>query len=299
MNTYSIQSGICFLFVLQLGHQCFASETWAEQKWRRYLQSMPGQISGLALIKQDAAGSTFLIAHDNKFANEARLAVMTVHGDKLGYDPISWPDAEALPSDIEAGREVPGNGEDDFLVMTSGGGVTHITVDASNFTMKINSRFTLPGRRSGDNLEGLALHHTGKDLFVAWAHRGNSQDPGMIYWGIIDLATQTVDQQGSHPFRVTWPERPSVRHIADMVIDTNGVLYVSSTSDPGNDGPFGSAIYKAGAFTLKEGGAQFEQDISSLYRTESHKIEGFDRVGNGFALATDDENMGSSFLLLP
>ena len=295
-NFMSAGIGMFLVFLIVL--QCSASQDQAKNKWRRVRKGASIQISGLAMIGGKPAGSAFLVVHDSKGEAEQKLAVLTVSSDQLGYKPIAWPDTDESPSDIEAIRAVPGT-DDDYLVLTSSGVARHITVDPDKFTMKVKSRFRLPGINIDANLEGLALHHTGKDLFIAWGHRGRTQEPGVIYWGIIDLSTQLVGQHGLFPFRVPWPKRDEVRHIADMVIDKNGVLYVSSSSDPGKNGPFGSALYQAGAFSFRDGRALFEPDIIRIYRTHRHKIEGIERVGNGFALASDDENRGSAFLLLP
>jgi hypothetical protein len=295
---YFVSAGVGMFLVFHSVLQCSASEDRAKNKWRSYRKGASVPISGLAMIGGKPAGSTFLVAHDSKGKTDQKLAVLTVSPEQLGYEPIAWPATDESPTDIEAIRAVPGS-DDDYLVLTSSGVARHITIDADKYTMKVKSRFRLPIPDIGANLEGLALHQVENDLLIAWGHRGRTQEPGVIYWGKIDLATQLVDQHGSLPFRVPWPKRDEVRHIADMVIDKNGILYVSSSSDPGKEGPFGSALYQAGAFSFRDGRALFEPDISRLYRTHRHKIEGIECVGNGFALATDDENKGSAFLLLP
>jgi hypothetical protein len=94
-----------------------------------------------------------------------------------------------------------------------------------------------------------------------------------------------------------------VRHVSNIKIDTSGAAFVTATSDPGDDGPFASAFYYAGAFHSNDKGKlSFSQPavLTPLFRFDYHKVEGFTLVpgtDGGIVFGTDDENLGSAICL--
>jgi hypothetical protein len=94
-----------------------------------------------------------------------------------------------------------------------------------------------------------------------------------------------------------------VRHISDVKVDASGVVFVTSASDPGDDGPFSSAFYLAGVLRISASGSPVYTPPLSLVRLfhfDYRKVEAFEFVPGptgGMVFGTDDENLGASLLL--
>ena len=61
----------------------------------------------------------------------------------------------------------------------------------------------------------------------------------------------TIIVEDSIFINLPWPIT-SKRHMSDMDIDDNNAIWTSATSDPGDDGPYQSAIYKIGNFEISK-----------------------------------------------
>ncbi len=255
-------------------------------------------ISGIALVNQANSQANFLIVHDNKKPDENRLAIITVGANKsIDYLPLTWPSDIDLPIDLEAITRVPGTGNVSFMAAASEGKIYHLTVE-NNQSISILKVLDLPEIAKGNNFEGLAIQEIDGKVLIAWGHRGQDSDPGVIYWGTLDLTTYQISPQGSVKFTVPWPTE-KVRHISDIKIDPAGTLYVTSATDNGDDGPFASAVYVAGVFTVNQSQFQFRinPELAPLYRFDGHKIEGIELIpgdNGGVIFGTDDENMVAS-----
>ena len=57
-------------------------------------------------------------------------------------------------------------------------------------------------------------------------------------------------------------QMPEKRNIADLVFDESGNLWSSATSDPGNDGPFETRIFRIGKIS-KQGYFTLEKPLKS------------------------------------
>ena len=66
----------------------------------------------------------------------------------------------------------------------------------------------------------------------------------------------TISLQDSVLINVPWP-LVAKRHMSDMDIDNNNILWASATSDPGDNGPYETAIYKIGSFSFKNENINF------------------------------------------
>ena len=82
-----------------------------------------------------------------------------------------------------------------------------------------------------------------------------------------------------------------------MAIDKNGGVWTAATSDPGNNGPFQSAIYQIGQMS-NVGTYSFNHPslIKPLLILENQKVEAMTFNKEGLYLMTDNENNGSTFL---
>ncbi|WP_449419939.1 hypothetical protein [Phormidium nigroviride] len=268
------------------------------QMWRPVRGDILFNISGIALVNQQKETSSFLIVHDNKGKNQARLAIVTITGkEQAQYSPIDWPTNAELPSDLEGLTAVPGTSS--FMALASAGKVYHIQLTGDNKTVSVLKVFDLPNIPRGSNFESFALQNIDGQLLAIWAHRGQGAESAVIYWGTLNLATYQITQQGSAKLTVPFPTG-NVRHISDLKIDAAGVVFVSAATDNGDDGPFDSAVYVAGSFSDRDRLFQFRQSLTPLYHLPDHKIEGIELVpgaSGGVVLGTDDENMGGSVFM--
>ncbi len=279
----------------------------ASAEWRPVKTGILFGISGMALVENslDEMGcppaTCFVIVHDNKKEAEGRLAILNIHGqNSLDYFPLKWPDRVELPTDLEAVALVPETQGSAFIAATSFGQVYHFILDSTG-TIQVLKIFYIPNLPENTNLEGFDLHLIDGQILAVWGHRGSPDDPGVLYWGWFDSNRHQISPQGSAEITIPWPEE-YVRHISDLKVNSAGILYISSTGDPGNDGPFDSAVYAAGVFSMNGPNVEFRPNssLAPLYRINGHKVEALEflpGLSGGKILGTDDENQGSSIYL--
>ena len=89
------------------------------------------------------------------------------------------------------------------------------------------------------------------------------------------------------------------RNIADLTINSEGFVWSSATSDPGDNGPFSTAIYEIGKINTV---GSFNPIHSSLQKPlmvfSDQKVEAITFKKRDLILMTDNENFGSTFLLI-
>ena len=243
-------------------------------------------VSGIAVLNNQ----TFIV-HDNKRKNEIRLGEIKIGNDRLEYIPIAWPNEE-LPFDLEALTIIP-NSITDIIAMESTGKCHWLVLNVAKQRLAYNGFIQLPDIKRPVNLEGFDLVQVGKQYLGVWGHRGKSSQPGKLYWGWVDFNTRVVTPVNSVDVTVDWPIK-HVRHISDLKIDNIGQCWVSATSDPGDDGPFSSAVYNIGQFDYIDNQVTFKrfEDIRPSFKFEERKVEGFALINDGILVATDDENFG-------
>lgn len=269
---------------------------WA-QEWRPVRGGIPFGISGIALLGQQSNALDLLIVHDNKQQNQGRLATISIKGKNTPeYFPLNWQSNIALPIDLEALTSVPGI-SNSFIALTSSGKAYHLKFKPANKTISVIKEFNLSDIPPESNFEAFALQSLDNKLIAVWAHRGEGEQSATIYWGTLDLAKYQITTVGSANFKVPFPSG-KVRHISDLKIDSAGIVYVTSASDAGDDGPFQSAIYVAGYMGWHSNKLIWRQSqqLLPLYRSDYHKIEGMELVpgaAGGLIVGTDDENFGS------
>lgn len=294
---------ILLAFALGVGFSLIPQKLQAEE-WLIVREGIRFGISGMALFQTQENQVSFVIVHDNKTPQEGRLALLTLKGkEPPNYMPLSWPNSAEMPADLEAITAVPGTGQPSFMAATSYGKIYHLRI-SENREVSLLRVFDLPPYPEGSNFEGFALQEINGKLLVVWGHRGENEEPGVIYWGIMDLSQYQIAVLGWAKVRVPFPV-PSqhgsrvgnVRHLSDLKVDPAGIVYMSSAMDSGDDGPFASAWYAVGAVTVVADRVEFRQNTSlvPLRRFPDRKIEAFELfpgASGGVVFGSDDENMG-------
>ena len=170
-------------------------------------------------------------------------------------------------------------------------------MNAVTKTVEVLKTFTLPESPGGNTYEGVALTTApGGGLTLAWSYRGDGPKPGVLNWQRFSVESGPTGPVQSAEIRVPYPTA-NVRHLADLRIDSAGIVYVVGAADPGDDGPFSSALYAVG--TLSEKGFVPNPDPTPLRRFPHHKVEAFEMLpgaDGGFVFGTDDENLGTWLL---
>ncbi|MEU9114379.1 hypothetical protein AB0D04_21965 [Streptomyces sp. NPDC048483] len=262
--------------------------------WQRAGDGITSGISGIVVDGREGDAVDTLAVRDNKNPGENRLvAVRYVPDAKPQVKPLEW--SGELPVDLEAIDAVPGR-DHEYVALASRGTAYRIHVEKG--TAKVVSTFPLPGVSSDGNYEGFALTATKDGIAAVWADRGQDDRPAKLTTATWDRDTNSFGKRDSAEFRAPYPDQ-DVRHISDVKISAAGDLTVSSASDPGDDGPYDSALYDAGHLSVGKGGDAHLDASDKPHRLgtfSGHKIEALVCLPGSRAgiLGTDDENDGGS-----
>ena len=270
----------------------FASSSAFAEEWFSVADQKILGISGIAVIDNDH----FLVVHDNKKPDQPRLNILSWQkNQKPTLKPLNWCD-QNLPIDLEAITAIPGY-KNDYLVLESKGKVTRIQLEANNTSCKTIDQIDLSTATAESNMEGLALHCFKKQCLLAWAERGDDKTPAKLSWSAFNIEKNSMEKSniGSFDFKAPYPEN-DLRSISDIAIDNKGIVWVSATSDPGDDGIFKSALYKLGSFTKKLTWIA-SHTIAPNNKYENIKIEALVFTPSGLVMATDDENKGGKIAI--
>jgi hypothetical protein len=270
-------------------------------KWHPVGSTRELNISGMALIEDNAERTAFLIVHDNKKKKERRAGMIRINaGQSPVYVPVEW-SGDKPPVDLEALTVIPGRPHN-FLALTSAGDIYHLEFDPAVNFIRVIKTFTIPSIPVGSNFEGLSLQKIGGTSLLVWGDRGEDLKPGTLFWSKFDLDTYNFGEVGSAFVKVPYPNS-NVRHISDLKVDAEGRIFISSAADPGDDGPFASAVYTAGRLVLEDAsriGWQQASALPQVFSIADHKIEAFEIVpgeNQKLVFGTDDENLGAAIYL--
>ena len=234
------------------------------------LSAFNNGVSGMAQIDS----RRYLAVHDRKsFENGFRLSILTSLPDSgVRVDPVSvddWKDEEGRSSDLEAAYAVP-NRPNEFLLLESGswegkyGRLFHVKIDPAAKRGTVLGVVRLPKLadngpgKIGDQYEGMVVvDRGGGSLLVILGERGGSQKypNGILRWGMLDLSSHslTFTDAGTKGIELDapgeWSGSGAQRDIADLWVDPDNRLWAVACSDPGDIGPYRSAIYYAGDIT--------------------------------------------------
>lgn len=265
---------------------------------------------------------TYLVVHDTKTGPEppwvSRIGVLSLSPrGELAYQslPITdWGAGEEQPNDLESCCPIPGR-PDEYLIAESGyyqgrfGRLFRIRVTRLPGSVLYHGQvlgvlrpeplpdagYTTPGPRQ---FEGMACLPSGSDLLLVLGRRGGEGEPGALSWGRLDLEPMAFEPLGEEPLSFS----SSVRACADLLF-FEGRLWSVASRDPGDLGPFWSAVYPAGTFRFDGSRADFESaEARAAWRLDGLKVEALaecDLPDSPLCIGTDDEDYGGVWRPLP
>lgn len=278
----------------------------------------PFGYSGMAPL----AENSFLVIADRKAQESgSRVGVLTVtptHGPVL--HPLDEEDAlwgsAGKPNDLEACCAVPGRPEE-FLLVESGrfreqyGRIHHVRIVRNNDAWRLQAlsafaAYERPVDAAGSTLgsyeiEGAACCEAFGKLVLCCGERGGEGSFGRLVWGELDLEKQqfliwgVADLAGASIL--------GGRNCSDIWLRRAGETYTVwsvAASDPGELGPFRSAVYRAGSLEPSLAGIlKFRREPTPevQFRLDGLKVEALSApaaaIPDSFcSVATDEEQLG-------
>lgn len=262
--------------------------------WHQVGDGITSGISGIVVDGRHEGAVRALAVRDNKKPGENRLVALEYRaGAAPQVRTVSWSGQEAV--DLEAIDAVPGQ-DSEYVALASDG--TAYRIHREKDTASVRETFRLPGISDEGNYEGFSLSVINGNTVAVWADRGQDDRPGTLSAAVWNPKTGEFGAPVSAEFRVPYPAT-NVRHVSDVKISADGGLTVSSASDPGDDGPYDSALYDAGRVSV-DGAHRVHLDVADspdrLGVFRGHKIEALACVPGTHQglLGTDDENAGGA-----
>lgn len=156
-----------------------------------------------------------------------------------------------------------------------------------------------------DNIEGCVAFTTDKGIGLLLGKRGKNDKDAYLLLGTYNPAASNFTPADVQPFATRFRDLPNVkddrRYCSDLAL-VGKILYAGSCSDPGDDGPFISQIYRIGQIqTTGAGVLSVDATGEAVHTVPGEKIEAIlpRDTSPAFIAATDNENAGGGFLLLP
>lgn len=226
------------------------------------------------------------------------------------------------PSDLESVTRIPPapGGESGapasppsfFLVESGSGGEGFRRVFRAEYrdgeTLRLTHAANLP--KSVQNIEGTAAYRVGERVMLLFAERGERELEARISWAEINPQGNSGElkpQPGAgQSFRLPGLAGPTARQISDLSVDSRGWVYVASTLDPGDAGPFRSQVWRMGWLTVGRSGALslvVSPEPQLVAQVDGFKVEALAtrELPDGrrqLFIGTDDEWYGGALRLL-
>jgi hypothetical protein len=273
----------------------------------------PREFSGIAWLTTERVDGqpqeVFLVCHDAR-DNDAerdlpRLAIVRTPIDPNGIIvqelKVKFP---SVPNDLESIARVPDRNEALLAESNANGTDPDPTIYLARWDANLNVEIagSVPWPKTPErlvNVEATAVARVhGRDYFV-YAERAQGSDTTNI-----NMTHLTISKGGKIKFGKRWTsvsftaaEPPDARPASGLDIDAKGNLYISSAYDPGDLGPFDSAVYRAA--TVRAGGAlgarlRPVRPPQELARSSGLKVEGVGLVDGSLPIfiSDDDEDYG-------
>lgn len=275
-------------------------------------------LSGLARLE----GETYIAVVDAKSGSRndtgERLYLMNrtqPDAPTASVLPCDWALLNGeLPNDLESIAALPDT-QDQFLAVESSykdgkyGRIIRLRVMHEDGAWKARAvqvqhfPTEVPGTSTElDNIEGCIAFKTETGIQLLLGKRGNSEKDAYLLLGTYDPEATTFTPTKVTHFATKFRELQGVegerRYCSDLAL-VGSDLYAGSCSDPGDDGPFVSQIYRIGTLsTSGAGDVTVDTSGEPLQTIPHHKVEAVYPLGQGasFLLATDDENQGGMLI---
>ncbi len=250
-------------------------------KWEQISNQRIYSVSGLVHHKNG-----FLIVHDNKKENQPRISFFK--NNKIST--LNWPNS-SLPYDLEAISVIP-RFKNQYILMESTGKCYKIKLDQRNNQITLMKIFQLE-TNEGMNLEGCIIIKGNFGYKIIYGDRGSDLRKSTLFVGDFNPTNNKVTNIVEHIINLPAPIEHK-RNIADLGLDKKNNLWASATSDPGNDGPFETYLYKLGHLS-KSGVLNLKKIQKSTLHFENQKVEALYFYRSHLLLMTDNENFGATF----
>jgi hypothetical protein len=157
------------------------------------------------------------------------------------------------------------------------------------------------------DVEGMAVAQVGNRLLFIFAERAEGMPSTVLRWAELTLNPLKFGRFSDNELSLPWPKGDHARQVSAIEVDSTGQLYVASTLDPGNQGPFQSVIWRIGRVELgedKEPQVRLQPEPERLATLDGLKVEGIavreiPGVPMQFFIGTDDENYGGTLRPIP
>ena len=143
------------------------------------------------------------------------------------------------------------------------------------------------------NLEGFSLFNWGSNYKIIYGDRGSISRESVLFIATYDPSIDFISNIEKYTINVPKPKYHK-RNIADLTIDNGGILWTSATSDPGDNGPFQTMLYKLGEFNPAGDFTPYKTH-KPLFSFSGHKVEAMVFKEPFLILMTDNESLGSTF----
>jgi len=271
----------------------------------------PG-VSGLARIRP----GEYIGVFDHKRGESGpRLASVRIRKDgsaRVRGRDLGRTGNAGEPSDLEAACVLEGlPGE--ALVLESGedgpsARLFHLVgISAKDWAPRVAGIAEVAAHAGKQNLEGLVcVTSAPRRALVIFGERGGSSHhpEGRLRWAQLDLAAHALEwtQSGRTGLAVRapagWESDAGARAISDLHLDASGTLWAGATLDPGDAGPFRSAIYALARAQLDaDPPLRLVENPRVAFSLDGFKVEGIAAPpGDGafLAIATEDEDLGGA-----
>ncbi len=317
--TRSLLSAVVGLNLLTLAACGVERSTGVSSSGASRVRVAPREFSGIAWLAtergftapgRDAESrEVFLICHDAR-DNAAerdlpRLAIVRtpVDPDGITVEELHV-DFPSVPNDLESIARLPGRDEALLVESNADGDDPDPTIYLARWDKNLDVEIvgSVPWPKTPEpltNVEATAVATVGGRDYFVYAERAQGSDTTRI-----NMTRLTVGRSGAITFGRKWtsvsftaPEPPGARPASGLDIDAKGNLYVSAAYDPGDLGPFDSAVYRAA--TVQRGGPLGARlapvkPAQMLARSSGLKVEGVALVSGSFPIfiSDDDEDYG-------
>ena len=261
-------------------------------------------------------GDLFLGIHDAKRNPEkfdwprvsiVRLPKSELQGVTWRPLDLKFPGREGTSSDLESACRIPGGKA--FLFAESGQEGRRdrriFYAEYANGTLTIRSHFVWPVDIT--NVEATEVCRVGDQLVFLYAERAGSQPSTKLRWAPLSLSPLKIGTFEEIVYKSVDPAGKGARPIVALDVDSDGLIYIVSAYDSGNDdGPYRSVVWRIGRMiAATDGHPQVElgenvrlADLDGL-KVESIAIRELKAGSKQIYIGTDDEHYGGVIRLLP